>query len=43
MRTAIEDLELSRLHFAYPGAKRFELEAGITAIPVNDLVAEIGR
>lgn len=43
MRTVNDDLKLSRMCFAYPRIERFELEAGITVIPVNELVAEIDR
>jgi hypothetical protein len=40
MRVALADLKLKQLFVVYPGQRRFELDQGITALPLPGLPAE---
>jgi hypothetical protein len=41
MRSALEDIRPERAFIAYPGDERFPLAAGIEAIGLKELCAEI--
>ncbi len=43
LRSALEDLQPERSFIVYPGSERFRLEAGVEAIDLPTLCAEIGH
>jgi hypothetical protein len=42
MHVALADLGLQRLYVVYPGAKRYSLHEKIEALPLHDLLKQIG-